>query len=151
MKLDIGCKAPPRNSGHVWWGVEGRDNGTFRPFCPPCISTQVLGNNQAPVSSALSSSHLPLCWEVAASYPLESVPCNCKVEVCAHAPVSEGLPVGAKRQNQGKQQKWLQESLIPPLPHPLCQVLPISSSSYPLAAVPGLAYLPTDTCVRTQL
>lgn len=117
MKLGDGCEAPPRNSGHVWWGVEGRDNGTFRPFCPPCISLQILGNNQAPVSHALPSSHLPLCWEVAASYPLESGPYNCKVEVCAHADVSEGLPIGVKRQTQGKQQEvaaGVADSTFPP-------------------------------------
>lgn len=38
--------------------------------------------------------------------------------------------------------KWLQESLTPPLTHPLCQVPPISSSSYLLAAAPGLALPP---------
>lgn len=31
---------------------------------------------------------------------------------------------------KGNSKKWLRQSLTPPLPHPLCQVPPISSTSY---------------------
>lgn len=45
-------------------------------------------------------------------------------------------------EDRGSSKKWLQESLTPLLLYPCCQMPPIPSFSYPLAAVPGLALPP---------
>lgn len=59
--LVMGARLFLETQGTVWWGVERRDNETFRPSCTPCTSLQVLKHIQAPLSSTLPSSQLPLC------------------------------------------------------------------------------------------
>lgn len=121
-----------------WRGAGRRTMRLYRPPVHPAFPPRA-GNIQAPLSSALPSS---VSVDPAGDSPLPSGVRAVELQDrgFAHNGVSEGLPVGARRQSSGKQQE-IAAGVADPTP-PLCQVPPISSSSYPLAAVPGLALPP---------